>query len=209
MTHQLFLPFATVPPEADPRSRAGQIVRVQRAWDPEVEMGRYWHLRFSTTFRRVETDAIRLDHPDWSARKVDTLALERAKPFGDPDIIRHYARAIPHGTFPGEVRWLQEPEITPTDLTWRIPPWDDIQRWFARDGNRSEFTDELNAFSHPGDWHQYRYPPLTGEEDLVRLLAGIDPFWAHFHTHGTFPLSPSEDGTFLSPAETGLFPLFA
>src|SRR5581483_8073054 len=97
MGHQLLLPFATAPPDRDPRSRGGQIVRVQRSWDPEWTKGRYWHLRFSTTWRRMETEAIRAKHPDWPARKIDLLALERSQPYGDPDVIRHYARPVPHG----------------------------------------------------------------------------------------------------------------
>lgn len=212
MPHQLFLPFATAPRENDPRSRAGQIVRVQAAWrDPDRERGRYWHIRFSTTCRRMETEAIRTKHPDWPARKIDSLALERARPFGDPDVIRHYARAVPHGTFPGEIEWLEDQEIIPTGLAWRVPSWDEIKGWFAHEGGRSEVVDQINAFRQttPREWHHHLYFPLRGEEDLVRLLAGVDPFWAHFLAHGTFPLLPASSRETRSPAETGEFPFFA
>ena len=128
MSEQLLLPFAPAPSDPKARVHAGEIVRVQACWrDPDRERGRYWHVRFSTTFRQMETEAIRHKHPDWPARKIDTLALERARPYGDPDVIRYYGRAVPHGTFPGDVEWLDDEELVPTGLSWRIPPWEEIQ----------------------------------------------------------------------------------
>lgn len=212
MSDQLLLPFTPAPRETDPRSLAGQIVQVCAAWrDPDREKGRYWHVRFSTTMRRMETEAIRTKHPDWPARKVDALALERAKPYGDPDVIRHYARVVPHGTFPGEVEWLDDHEIVPTGLAWRVPPWDEIKEWFAQDGNRYECVEQINAYRQttPGEWHRHLYPPLRGEEDLVRLLAGVDSFWAHYLIHRTFPLLPAPSRDTPSLAMTGEFPFFA
>lgn len=159
----------------------------------------------------METEAIRAKHPDWSARKIDTLALESAKPYGNPDVIRHYAHSIPHGTFPGEIQWLDEEDVEETGLAWHVPSWDEIKKWFAEDGDRSEYVDQINAFGRgsDGEWHHRLYPPLTGEEDLVRLLAGVDPFWAYYVANRTFPLLPSKDGEPLAPAKNGQVLLFA
>lgn len=160
------------------------------------------------------TEEIRRKHPDWSAKKVDAQAYEKAKPYGDPDIVSCYCRAVPHGTFPGEISWYHEDELVPTGLSWRVPSWDELHDWFEKDGDRSEYVDQINAFRRtgPGDWQQHRYPPLAGEEDLVRLLAGADPFWAEFlKNNGTFLFSsaPALGLDSHAAAKAGELPLFA
>jgi len=211
---QLLL-FAPDPPAAG-RFRAGEIVRERSPWADFQDVVPYWQVRFATSMFEMYAGQIRHKHPDWPLRKVQAQALDEARPYGDPHLIRNYCRAIPHGTFPGEVQWFDDEELVSTGLSWRVPTWDEIHEWFATDHpTSSEFVLQLNAHtkgSAPGGWHRHFYSPLTAEKELVRLLAGIDPFWARVQSGNLDVLSrPVDDRTDSSSlsAKPGQRSLFA
>ncbi len=211
---QLLL-FAPDPPAAG-RFRPGEIVRERAPWAEPQDVLPYWQVRFATSMFEMDREQVRHKHLDWSEQKVQARALEEARPYGDPHEIRNYCRAVPHGTFPGDIRWFDDDELVSTGLSWRIPPWDEINEWFATDHPRSsEYVLQLNAHTQgtaPGKWRRCFYPPLAGEKELVALLAGIDPFWTAIRSGNleilSRPVDDRTDSSFLS-AKSGQRSLFA
>jgi hypothetical protein len=211
---QLLL-FGPDPPNGG-RFRPGEIVRERSPWADPQDVLPYWQVRFATSMFDMYARQARNKHPAWPERKVHARALEEARPYGDPHEIRNYCRAVPHGTFPGDIRWFGDEELVPTGISWRVPTWDELGEWFATDPPRSsEYVLQLNAHTKgaaPGEWRRSFYPPLAGEKDLVALLAGIDPFWAKIQSRNLEVLSrPVDDRTDSSSlsAKPGQRSLFA
>jgi|GEM_PF-5846862 len=168
--------------------RPGEIARQARPWIGCFDaVYPYWQVRFSTSMRELYVKEVRAKHPTWPDRKVAAEALEKAAPYGDPDVVRYYCSAVPYGAFPEEIWWFGEEDLVPTGLSWRVPPWEEIAEWCVRNRKTSCYVAGLNAPHKSLGGPRSFYPSYPEEDELVAILNTRSPSWTQV-TRETFDL---------------------
>jgi len=149
----LFDPQEPLPP--------GTIVRQTWPWIGLYDViYPYWQVRYAahpgTPPRRHETGWV-----SYNTARDFTLELPGAP-------LQYYCVAVPHGVYFASRCWFSPRDLVDTGLRWRVPTWQEIHDWPARDDRRSAPTDW-----QPDDVRL----PYTAEAELVALLNTLPVSW--------------------------------